>query len=124
MIPGLFLGPASENQAELVTRHVDHMVQLVGPRHVGLGLDYVFDTAELEAYLEKMRATFPAHLGYDAAISMVAPEQLVDVVTCLVRRGYGRHDLEAILGLGIDPREQHQRLKPQISAPLPQVLRD
>jgi membrane dipeptidase len=74
------------------------MVQLVGPRHVGLGLDYVFDTAELEAYLEKMRATFPAHLGYDAAISMVAPEQLVDVVTCLVRRGYGRHDLEAILG--------------------------
>lgn len=95
---GLFLGPASENQAELVARHVDHMVQLVGPRHVGLGLDYVFDTAELEAYLEKMRPTFPAHLGYDAAISMVAPEQLVDVVTCLVRRGYGRHDLEAILG--------------------------
>ena len=95
---GLFLGPANDNQAELVANHIDHMVQLVGPQHVGLGLDYVFDTAELEAYLEKMRATFPAHLGYDAAISMVAPEQLVDIVACLVRRGYDRPDLEAILG--------------------------
>jgi membrane dipeptidase len=95
---GLFLGPAGEDQAELVARHIDHMVQLVGPRHVGLGLDFVFDTAELEAHLKKMRATFPADLGYDAAISMVPPERLVDVVMCLLRRGYYQADLEAILG--------------------------
>ena len=95
---GLFLGPADEDQADLMARHVDHMVQLVGPRHVGFGLDYVFDTAELEAYLEKMRGTFPAHLGYDATIAMVPPERLVDVVACLLRRGYLRPDLEAILG--------------------------
>jgi microsomal dipeptidase-like Zn-dependent dipeptidase len=48
---------------ELVAEHIDHVVQLVGPHHVGIGLDDVFDPAELEAYLGEMRATFPPELG-------------------------------------------------------------
>jgi len=95
---GLFLGPADADQAELVATHIDHMVQIVGPPHIGLGLDYVFDTGELKAYLAKMRATFPAEFGYDADISMLPPEKVVDVVASLLRRGYAESDIRAILG--------------------------
>ena len=95
---GLFLGPADADQAELVATHIDHMVQIVGPRHIGLGLDYVFDTGELKAYLAKMRATFPAEFGYDTDISMLPPEKVLDVVASLLRRGYAESDIRAILG--------------------------
>ena len=39
-----YLGdPAASTDA--IFRHVDHIVQMTGPRHVGLGLDIVFDAA-------------------------------------------------------------------------------
>lgn len=78
--------------------HIDHMVQLVGPRHIGLGLDYVFDNGELKTYLAKMRATFPAAFGYDTDIPMLPPENVLDVVASLLRRGYAESDIRSILG--------------------------
>ena len=92
-----FLGPV-EDLTEAFARHVDHVVQLVGPGHVALGLDYVFDIEELNEYLAKMRHTFPPGLGYEDAVRMVAPEQLESVVERLLSWGYARVDLEAILG--------------------------
>jgi len=51
---GLFLGPGADgrgdNSTETLLRHIDYVVQLTGPQHVGLDLDYVFDVAELEEY--------------------------------------------------------------------------
>ena len=94
---GTFLGPG-ENTSETFARHLDHVVQLVGPQHAALGLDYVFDTHELEEYLAKMRDTFPAGLGYGEDMRMVAPEQLEEIVGILLSRGYTRADLEAVLG--------------------------
>ena len=78
--------------------HIDHMVQLVGPRHIGLGLDYVFDNGELKTYLAKMRATFPTEFGYDTEIPMLPPENVLDVVASLLRRGYAESDIRSILG--------------------------
>lgn len=92
-----FLGDG-DDLAELFARHVDHVVQLVGPLHVALGLDYVFDTQELVDYVAKMRHTFPPGLGYEQAVRMVAPEQLVDVVRILLSWGYGDEEMRAVLG--------------------------
>src|SRR5690606_16000592 len=36
---GIFLG-GNEVSADALFRHIDYFVQLVGPQHVGLGLDY------------------------------------------------------------------------------------
>jgi membrane dipeptidase len=94
---GLFLGsgaPASEAFA----RHLDHVVQLVGPAHASIALDYVFDTRELEEYLEKMRSTFPAGLGYEKAHEFMPPEALEEVVAHLQGWGYADEALQAILG--------------------------
>lgn len=92
-----FLGEG-EDLAGLFARHVDHVVQLVGLRHVALGLDHVFDTQELVEYVAKMRHTFPPGLGYESALRMLAPEQIVDVVRILLSWGYGDEALRALLG--------------------------
>ena len=46
---GIFLG-ANDARPETFVRHVDYVAQLVGPEHVGLGLDFMFDMAEAEEY--------------------------------------------------------------------------
>lgn len=94
---GTFLGD-NENQIETFSRHIDYIVQLVGPQHVGLGLDYVFDAQELDSYLAKMRHAFPAELGYHKGVRMVAPEQLEGIVQTLMNWGYQDADIQAVLG--------------------------
>jgi membrane dipeptidase len=94
---GTFLG-GTDNLVESYVRHVDHVVQLVGPEHVAVSLDHVFDTDELEEFLEKMQHTFPPGLGYEDALEMVSPEDLEDIVEKLLGLGYGDEPLQAILG--------------------------
>jgi membrane dipeptidase len=94
---GIFLGK-NDSTSTTYARHIDHIVQLVGPRHAALGLDYVFDVQELEDYLKKMRHTFPPDLGYELGARFVAPEQLEEIVATLQGWGYQDEDLMAILG--------------------------
>ena len=85
-------------RSETFARHVDHVVQLVGPKHVSIALDYVFDLGELEAYFEQMKHTFPPEMGYSARPAFVAPEQLPEIVATLLGWGYREADLADILG--------------------------
>ena len=94
----LFLNGDRDASGRALACHVDHIAQLVGARHVGLGLDYVFDQQELAEQLAQMKLTFPAGLGYDGDISMATPEVVPAVVADLLARGYGDDDVEAILG--------------------------
>ena len=94
---GSFLGQ-NDNTNETFAHHVDHVAQLVGPQHVALGLDYVFDTQEMDDYLAKMAHTFPPELGYQKGMRMVAPEQLEGIVQALQKLGYSDADLRAVLG--------------------------
>jgi membrane dipeptidase len=66
--------------------------------HVGLGLDFVFDSAELEHHFAAMVESFPPELGYRGARRMVAPEDLARLVAILLERGYTTEALRAILG--------------------------
>ena len=94
---GSFLGK-NDNSSETFARHVDHVAQLVGPQHVALGLDYVFDTQEMDDYLSTMSHTFPAELGYEKGVRLVAPEQIEAIVATLQTWGYSDADLRALLG--------------------------
>jgi membrane dipeptidase len=98
---GNFLGRIDGHddiRSETFARHVDHVVQLVGPKHVSIALDYVFDLGELEAYFEQMKHTFPPEMGYSARPAFVAPEQLPEIVATLLGWGYREADLADILG--------------------------
>ena len=94
---GIFLG-RNDIASPTYARHIDHVVQLVGPAHVSLALDYVFDISELQAHMEEMKATFPSGLGYELGARFVAPEQLEEIVATLQGWGYRDEDLKAVLG--------------------------
>ena len=96
---GIFLG---ENDAstEAVVRALDYAVGVVGPEHVGLGLDYVFDLDELNTYLAENRDTFPPGSGYAESIPhrFASPTQLPAVTQALLQLGYPEDAVRAIIG--------------------------
>jgi membrane dipeptidase len=94
---GIFLG-ANDISSQTYARHLDHVVQLVGPAHVSIALDYVFDTQELEDYMRTMRHAFPPGLGYEDGARFVPPEQIGDIVATLQGWGYRDDDLRSLLG--------------------------
>lgn len=94
---GSFLG-RNDARSETVARHIDYVAQLVGPRHVGLGLDYVFDRAELDAFLANNPHIFPPEEGYGERQNLVEPEQLPEIADQLLALGYSDDDLRGIVG--------------------------
>jgi len=94
---GIFLG-GNDASVGNVARHILHMLELVGSEHVGLGLDYIFDTSDLAAEIAAHPDKFPPHLGYSANIAMTPPEQLPALAEELARRGVDDESLARIFG--------------------------
>ncbi len=94
---GYFLD-ANEARTDSVVRHIDYVAQLVGPRHVGLGLDYVFDQSELQGIVSKNPTVFPADQGYASGVRFIEPERIPKIIDSLQSRGYRGEDLAGILG--------------------------
>jgi membrane dipeptidase len=94
---GDFLGPGEE-YAELMVRHIDHVVQLVGPEHVGIALDYVYDQEEVAAYVRTMRETFGEEQADRFTGRFAPPETFVPLTVRLMELGYSERDLGNILG--------------------------
>jgi len=94
---GIFLGD-NDASTDAMLRHIDYAVALIGPGHVGLALDYVFDQQELDDFVANNPAQFPPEQGYAAGIRMVRPEQLPEITEGLLKLGYGDKDVRAVLG--------------------------
>jgi membrane dipeptidase len=94
---GIFLG-RNDNSTETLVRHIDYVVQLLGPRHVGLGLDYLFDRSEIDDLVRDRPDLFPPEKGYAVGIAMVEPERIPELVEALLRKGYGEEDVRGLLG--------------------------
>ncbi|MGF6533876.1 membrane dipeptidase [Paraburkholderia sp. GAS206C] len=99
---GRFIGKDLEgnldSRNEALFRHLDHMVQLVGPDHVGIGFDYVFDVDELVAHYKARPDLFPPSRGYPTPAPMVEPERLPSIVQMMLDRGYPPDTICKILG--------------------------
>lgn len=93
---GMFL---AENDASpaMMANHIDHIAKLVGPQHVGIGLDFIY-------YMDSMLARFSANRdrypeGYvQPPWHIFSPEDLPSLVEELLRRGYSDKDVAGILG--------------------------
>ncbi|EJL30843.1 dipeptidase [Novosphingobium sp. AP12] len=93
----IFVGKTEDLVGQYV-RHILHIADLVGTEHVGIGTDYVFDTAELEEFVVKMKSSFPAGMGYSSDISMIGPERMEDIVERLQGHGFADEDLRRTMG--------------------------
>jgi len=91
-----FLGEGGATPARVVD-HIDHVAQLVGPRHVGLGLDYVYDLATFELFVARMPERYPPEAGY-SDMAQLELEDIPRITAELLRRGYAEKEIRGILG--------------------------
>jgi membrane dipeptidase len=97
---GVFLGDV---ETATMVRAIDYVVTLIGPEHVALGLDYMFDTSEIDELIVKMPNAFPASLGYKPGMSMpmVEPERIPAIGESLLGLGYSDANVAGILGVNL-----------------------
>ena len=107
---GLFLGD-NDNSTETLLRHIEHVADVAGPAHVGLGLDYLFDVQELDEFMAGNPQMYPADKGYSKGIRMIEPERLPAIVEALLRRGWKDDAVKGLLG-GNNLRVAEQVWKP------------
>lgn len=91
---GDFLGGTS---SERIVEHIEYVMDLVGPAHVGVGLDYVVDKQELMDYIEGHPDIFPPEKFSDY-LSFVEPEQFPEFTELLYQKGYSEQIIDGILG--------------------------
>jgi membrane dipeptidase len=93
---GMFLGGSGPSVGRLVD-HIDHVAGLVGPTHVGLGLDHVYDMDAMAAFVRSMPEMYPAESrNFDPR--QLGPEDGPVIAAELARRGYDATARSAILG--------------------------
>ena len=93
----LFLGNGAPVETK-VLEHLLYLVKLVGPRHVGLGLDFVIDLDGLEVEKAAMTGTFPPGCGYELPTECTPPEAIPAIRTGLAEAGLTDAEVAAILG--------------------------
>jgi membrane dipeptidase len=92
----IFLG--GDATPETLFRHIDYLVQRVGPQHVGIGLDYVSEPATLLALVRASAGRYPENQGYEAQIDFTAPTMWPKLTECMLSRGYSAEHVAMILG--------------------------
>ena len=95
---GAFLGDPDATAAT-VFRHIDHVVQLVGPEHAGIGTDFINDLAPVWKAIEESGgdAWHPnGQQRYDGVA--FAPDQLNELVQIMMTNGYEVDAIRGILG--------------------------
>ncbi len=94
---GPYLG-ASTQLVEHLLRQLRYVIDLVGAEHVALGLDYVFDQAELGDFVMQSPTLFPPGFNETAGLSMVEPEAIPRIAEGLARDNLTDQQIGAVLG--------------------------
>ena len=94
---GLFLG-GNDRPLERFADHVLHVADIAGPDHVGIALDYSFDTGGIETLLEARADYWPRHEYPGGPVHFVAPGELPQIVEILLRRGCSDAQITGLLG--------------------------
>jgi len=81
----------------IFVENIEYVMNLVGPEHVGLGLDYVIDKQELMEYLTSRPDVFPPG-KFDEHLAMVEPEQIPEFTELLHRKGWSGQIISGVLG--------------------------
>jgi membrane dipeptidase len=88
-------------RSESIFRRIDYVVQMVGPDHAGIGLDYPFPVAgdEIDALLRRHPEFWPPSEGYGSGLYRNAdPEQFPELTALMVQAGYPETVIRGILG--------------------------
>jgi membrane dipeptidase len=92
---GPFLG-SNENPLPALLRQLRYVIDLIGPDHVGLGLDYVFDRSALNENVRRNPSLYPA--GVTDGLNMVEPEHIREIAESLVKANLTDENIRGVLG--------------------------
>jgi membrane dipeptidase len=96
----LFLG-TQDVRAETMADHVEYLLDIAGPRHVGIGLDYSFpvSAAGTQARVKANPQFWPPKSGYgDVKIEYLPPTHLLELTEVLLSRGHSDEVVRGVLG--------------------------
>lgn len=96
---GEFLDDHEATSASMF-KHIDYIANLVGPEHVGLGIDFVKDSDHFwQTWVVGNTHMWPENEGSVRTFSKFAqPEQVVELADLMLKRGYAEADVRGILG--------------------------
>ncbi len=94
---GIFLGE-DDASVEAFMRHLDHIVEVAGPAHVGLGIDLVYDLEGWNQFFLANKDRYWRDYGDDPPAQFFQPEQLPALTEEMLRRGYTEPDIRGIFG--------------------------
>ena len=93
-----YLGEPRASTAAIV-RHLDYYVEMLGARHVALGLDVVFDATIVDEYMRARPDEWPITLDPNwPGCNYAIPEQIPELTQAMLDRGYGEDAVLDILG--------------------------
>jgi membrane dipeptidase len=98
---GIFLdGKEGRVTPRKLADSIDYVAQLVGPRHAGIGLDFVMDPEAMARYVRANASTYGGGAQYpqDGRMEFASPAMIRDVADLLSERGYPDEDVRGILG--------------------------
>lgn len=94
---GIFLGPNTPT-LEAMVRHLDHAVEVVGIRHVGVSTDFSFDWQTFRATITGTPELYDESYTRWGPMQWMPPETFVDLGAALQARGWSDTDVAAVLG--------------------------
>ncbi|MCO5071687.1 MAG: dipeptidase [Rhizobiaceae bacterium] len=94
-----FLGDG-RTDSERLADHIEYLVDLAGPRHVGIGLDYAFpvDMGGLDTLFADNRQFWPQSEYPDGATTYYEPSQMRELVEVLLHRGHSDRIVRDVMG--------------------------
>lgn len=93
---GFYLGDLTPEQ---YFRHVDHVAQLVGVEHVGIGLDYLDQVRFLEDIIDRRPEEWPGReQGAWSPMGFFPPDGIAAVVERMIAAGYRDDHIHGVLG--------------------------
>jgi membrane dipeptidase len=98
---GLFMDRETQRATPArIAETIDYVVQLVGPTHAGIGLDYIIDTEFLARYVRQNSQSYGDGAQYpsDGYVDFAPPSAVSAIAEALMSRNYTHDDVGAILG--------------------------
>lgn len=101
---GLLLG--DENASiEKYLQHINHIKELVGIRHIGIGLDNLYFADQFTEFMQQQKVSHPS--AYASQVinattwKYIKPENIANIIEALLDNHYNVSEIEAILGKNI-----------------------
>ncbi len=92
---GIFMGD-DDASTETFFRQIDYYTRLIGPDHIAIGLDYVYDIEAEKQYMADVKS--PAKGNYHSMNNFFCPEQLPELCDLMIDNGYTDDMVRKILG--------------------------